>query len=245
MIVGHSAICSTAVKRRATEFLLKKDLIRNTRQSGNLQLSTVCGIIAPISWTMMIAIESLLRPGYSQISNYISDLGVGPHAILQNANFWSFGALVFIFSLGLGHSLPRSKAVVITLCLFGVGIFLAGAFPETPIPPGRHTNLHDLAGDLAFPSIVFCQFFFWRRIRKIRESEEKGLFFWNHYKNYSLVSAVLSLVCLFVLLGAESGSPYVGLAQRLLLAVPLLWIEVIAITSLRTAKKEIVNFASQ
>jgi hypothetical protein len=132
--------------------------------------------------------------------------------------FWSTRVRFLI-----GH-----EAVVITLCLLGVGILLAGVFPEIPIPPGKYTNLHDLAGDLAFPSVVLSQFLFWRRLRNIRVEEHKDLRFWKGYKNYSLVSAAISLVFLFTLLGTESGSPYVGLAQRLFLAVPLLWIEAIA-----------------
>jgi hypothetical membrane protein len=202
-----------------------------TRTKENLW--ALCGVIAPVFWTFMVIVESLLRPGYSQLSNYISDLGVGPNAILQNINFWVFGVLVFIFALGLGKSLPRSRGLVIALCLFAVGMFLAGVFPETSIPLGQHTNAHDLAGDLAFPSSIISQFLFWRRLGRTNEVERKMC--GRSYKHYVLASTLTSAAFLIVLFVAESGSPYAGLAQRAFLAVPLLWLEVTAFKCFRNS----------
>lgn len=52
------------------------------------------GIIAPILFTFLVAVESILRQGYSQISNYVSELGVGSYAIIQNTNFIIFLNLI-------------------------------------------------------------------------------------------------------------------------------------------------------
>jgi len=60
----------------------------------------LCGIIAPMLFTILVIIESLLRPGYSQIYNFVSDLGVGPNAVLQNINFAIFGILSIFLLLG-------------------------------------------------------------------------------------------------------------------------------------------------
>ena len=58
----------------------------------------------PILFTLLVVFESILRPGYSQISDEISYLGVGPYSYIQNANFIISGLLVVVFALGLGAS---------------------------------------------------------------------------------------------------------------------------------------------
>ena len=76
-------------------------------QTGHKQrFYAFCGIIAPIFFWLMVIVESFLRPGYSQFFNFVSDLGVGPLAILQNINFVVFGLLSFGLALGLRGGLP-------------------------------------------------------------------------------------------------------------------------------------------
>ena len=58
-----------------------------TKKQRGLKFYAICGIIGPILFWVMVIIESILRPGYSQSYNYVSDLGVGPFAIIQNINF--------------------------------------------------------------------------------------------------------------------------------------------------------------
>ena len=60
------------------------DNISNTKKQ---RFYAICGIIAPIIFWIMVIVESILRPGYSQYYNFVSDLGVGHLAILQNINF--------------------------------------------------------------------------------------------------------------------------------------------------------------
>jgi hypothetical membrane protein len=67
------------------------------KDARTVRFFAVCGIIATVFSTVMVAIESLSLPDHSQISDYISDLGVGQYAILQDINFWIFGILVFLF----------------------------------------------------------------------------------------------------------------------------------------------------
>lgn len=65
------------------------------------QIFALCGIIAPILFTLLVIVESILRPGYSQTYNFVSDLGAGFNAIIQNINFVIFGLLSLGFALGL------------------------------------------------------------------------------------------------------------------------------------------------
>jgi hypothetical membrane protein len=61
-----------------------------TQTKNRQRLFAFCGIVAPILFTLLVVVASLLRPGYSQTHNFVSDLGVGPYAIIQNAKFIIF-----------------------------------------------------------------------------------------------------------------------------------------------------------
>ena len=216
------------------------DVTASSASSGpNLRLYALCGVMAPVFWLLMVIVESLLQPGYNQVSQYISDLGnyalYGSYAILQNLNFWIFGVLVIIFALGLRQALPQ-KSITVSLVLFGIAIFVSGIFTDQPPPPGKHVSVHDLAGDVAFLSIALCQFFAWRRLRHTTVEEESA---WSRYRNYSLVSGVITLILLVNLGVAEgSNSVFVGLAQRAFFTVPWLWIEIMALRLFRLSNQQ-------
>ena len=115
---------------------------RLTRTRNRQRLFAFCGILAPILFTLLVVVASLLRPGYSEFYNFISDLGVGPYAIIQNVNFVIFGLLSIGFALGLRGGLPAPhgkalKASVLLVVIFGICILLAGVFPKTIFQRGR------------------------------------------------------------------------------------------------------------
>jgi hypothetical membrane protein len=187
------------------------------------RLFALCGIVAPILFTLVVIVASLLRPGYSQFSNFVSDLSVGPNAIIQNVNFVIFGILTIGLALGLLASLPTPrgillKAGVVFVILFGLGVLLAGIFPEDYGSGKWHT----LVSSMAFVSVIVAQLLIGLGLRK----GDKAL--WGSYRTYTLISGLLSLVLLFVLQAAMGGE-YQGLAQRAFLAMPWIWIEVTGI----------------
>jgi len=176
-----------------------------------------CGIVAPILFTVLVVVASFLRPGYSEIHNFISDLGVGPYAIIQNANFVIFGLLSIGFALGLRGGLPAPqgramKAGVLLVIIFGFGILYAGVFPETYLSGSPHT----LASSIAFLSIIAAQLLIWRGLQSADRAE------WGRYRTYSLISGLLSLILVWF----SSSTDFPGAAQRIFIAVPWIWIEV-------------------
>lgn len=59
------------------------DNIGTLIQTQNWQrIFALCGIVAPILFTLLVIVASLIRPEYSQTHNFVSDLGVGPYAII-------------------------------------------------------------------------------------------------------------------------------------------------------------------
>jgi len=184
------------------------------------QFFALCGIIAPISFMLLVIVASLLRLNYSQISNFVSDLGFGHYAIIQNINFFIFGLLSIGLALGLKDGLPspqgRSlKIGVWFVILFGLGVLFAGVFPEdylSQVP-------HNLVSSTAFVAIITAQLLIWQGLR----NEDSMV--WGRYRTYSLISGLLSII--FVILLKVTMTYYVdyqGAAQRLFLAVPWLWI---------------------
>jgi len=191
------------------------------------RMTAWAGIIAPILFTFLVAVESLLRQGYSQISNYVSELGVGSYAIIQNTNFIVFGLLSILFALGLEASLPGTrgrskKGVVWLVAVFGLGVVFAGVtllfigvFPDDYV-----FGAHTLASFFAFLTSIAAQLLTWRALKN-----EDDALWWRRYRTYSLVSGLIALALLFVLI-YTLGTVYHGATERAFIAVPLIWLTV-------------------
>lgn len=197
------------------------DKFRTLIHTKNMQrLFALCGIIAPIIFWLMVIVESILRPGYSPTSNFISDLGVGPNSIIQNVNFVVFGLLSIGLALGLQVGLPTPrtpslKAGIWFVVIFGLGVLLAGVFPEDY---GSGT-LHSLVSATAFVAIIAAQLLIWQGLK----SGDRAT--WGRYRTYSLLSGLLSIILVILLKVAMlSYIDYQGAAQRAFLLVPWIWI---------------------
>lgn len=182
------------------------------------------GIIAPILFAALVAVESHLRPEYSQITNNVSDLGVGPYAIIQNINFITFGILSILFALSLNFSLPQAKGKtkrrgVWCVIIFGVGLMFAGItlLFSGIVPEGYVVGTHTLASFIGFFTIIAAQLLIWR---SLRDSNHSTL---TRFGTYSLASGLASLVLLVVFI-LTSDSSYHGATERVFIAVPWLWI---------------------
>lgn len=88
-------------------------------------------------------VTEALYPGYSISQNYISDLGVGPSAMIFNSSVFLLGLLV-VTSAYFVHSSFRNHLVTILLVLAGVGAMGVGVFPE------NSPAMHEIVSDIAF-----------------------------------------------------------------------------------------------
>lgn len=186
------------------------------------QLYALCGISAPIIFTLLVILASLLRPDYSQTQNFVSDLGVGPYSFIQNINFLIFGLLSIFLALGLRQSLPNlenksQKAGAWLVALFGLGVMFAGVFPENYLSQMPH----NLVSSTAFVSIIAAQLIIWNGLK------QEDTTIWGRYRTYSLVSGLISLIFVIILkIAMIYFVDYQGAFQRLFLAVPWIWIGV-------------------
>ena len=141
------------------------------QQPKKLEFYALCGIIAQILFWFMVIIESLLRPGYSQFYNYVSDLGVGPLAILQNINFIILGFLTIGLGLGLRIGLPTQQGKTLKLgvwfvLIFALGVLFAGIFPENYLSQVPH----NIVSATAFIAIIVAQLLIWQGLKRENNS---------------------------------------------------------------------------
>ncbi|MFL6202566.1 MAG: DUF998 domain-containing protein [Thermoanaerobaculia bacterium] len=109
-----------------------------------IKLLLMPGVALPILYFANLLINSLLYPGYSHVTQYVSELGAAaaPHASLFNAGVILGGALSFVASFGFFYAVRwlggnRILAALTGLCFFlwGISIVMAGMFP---MPDERH-----------------------------------------------------------------------------------------------------------
>jgi len=147
---------------------MSSELAHSNLSKSHLRLYALCGVIAPIFFTVMVIVEGFLVTGYSHMTQQMSDLGAyslyGSLALLQNLNFFVSGILMIIFAIGLRQGLPSSRAIATSLGLFGFMFFLLGFFPDEPIP--WPAAAHYLISWIGGVSLLVSVFFAWRRLRR-------------------------------------------------------------------------------
>ncbi len=182
----------------------------------------VCGIASPILFVTLLLVAGLLRPGYSHVTQPISELGqIGtPNAIIQDANFVLTGLLIIPFAVGLHRGIDQGRGSKIgptLLLVFAVTGVLVGTIFPLPDP------LHVPVSLIGFIAMIIGIFAIYRRLRRAGQ--------WQGYGSYSLATGAV-LVVLFFLTGIGGQgilAPWFGLLQRLFAAPLFLWIEVIAL----------------
>jgi len=93
---------------------------------------TVAGtlfFIAATQFILCLIIAEAAYPGYSVAANYISDLGVGPSAVVFNASVFLLGLLILAATYLQRHK-PNFKTLNITLLLMAVGAMGVGVFTK-------------------------------------------------------------------------------------------------------------------
>ncbi len=175
----------------------------------------------------MIAVQ-LAYPGYSDLSNTISDLG-GPHspwAAVFNGSIIVTGLLTFTAAVLLGAAFARKLSRTVGLAflfLAGLGALLVGVFPEQTTALGGHA--HGYAADLAFlasgVALVVLP------LAMLRDTR------WEGFRAYTFLSGVVTFVAIALYSTSAVGPLGVGGMERLIVAPILLWSIVVGVHLLR------------
>jgi len=188
----------------------------------------ICGVTAPLVMLVLWIIASLLRPGYNQVTQYGSELGTGPNGIIMNTNFFITGWLVIAFAAGLLRGVHGGRWLQLGAVLvgtFGVGEVLTGFLPcdtGCPIVAQSLSQLaHNVDAAIAFMALALAPILVSIGLRYYD--------YWKPYRAYSLITGFVAIGLLSIFSASALGHPgFVGLLQRLFLAGPFLWIEVMA-----------------
>jgi len=190
----------------------------------------VLGMVAPIFFTISVWVLALLRPGYSHVYNTISELGETGSINAQAASivFIFTGIMLAIFGYELQRNLKRSDQRVwsgVLVMLYGILDFVgSGAFPvdaggaSTTLMATIHVYA-TLFGELAAVGMPICF---------LKDTE--GVHGWENHRRFSRVvfwfSMPLVLFLGYCIVGHTTGvlDTPIGLAQRLLVGVFLVWV---------------------
>ena len=99
--------------------------------------------IAIFQFILGLIVAELLYPGYNLSENYISDLGIGPSAIVFNISIFILGLLILLGTYFLYKTL-KIKILTILLIIIAIGSIGVGIFPENIQP------MHDIFAVIVF-----------------------------------------------------------------------------------------------
>jgi hypothetical membrane protein len=201
------------------------------RHRSGLTVLALCGIVAPVVFVLLVIVAGTFYPGYSHITQAISELGgVGaPNPLIQNTNFFVVGVLIVAFALGLRRNLTgagRSALGATLVAAFGFVLVVHAVVPcdvgcEFVSPAGATHNITGLAGFLS----VIAGILLLSRVFALDPD-------WRSYRGYSVLTAVVglaSLVSWIALAKAARIEVMNGSLQRVFAGTILLWVEVVAV----------------
>jgi hypothetical protein len=199
--------------------------------SRNSQIMlSVCGIAAPVVFSLLLIVAGTQYAGYSHMTQAISELGGVDAArpLIQNANFFIAGVLVVAFTIGLHRNLgSRLSALGASLVgAFGL-VMVAHAF--LPCDSGCEFvstvgSVHNVTGLAGFLSAIAGVFVISRTFGVDPA--------WQSHRAYSVITAVAGLASLVLWIALAKVARIQilnGVLQRVFAAMIFMWIEVVAV----------------
>lgn len=193
------------------------------QRKSSVRWLALAGFVGQVIFWGVIFVLGALVPGYSHVSNFISELGAvnAPYAPVQRVNFGVIGVSVLALAIGLDRWNRmgwRHWIGVILLGLTGIGVISAGVFQADLANEQAMTNLyHGLSSLLAFLSaLVGIPIVTWRLARDGQ---------WPAYSHRLLPAGVaVLLIAGFVIFRLSTGTWWVGLGQRIYVALITIWL---------------------
>lgn len=198
----------------------------------------LAGIIAPFWFITLVVVQGILQPDYSHIAMPISALAAWPAGWMQNVNFFVVAVLNAAFIIGVHNGMRPTRfgmagtALLLVSC---VGLVVAGLFPwinVNGVP--TETSPHVVGAVLTFSGASTGLMILSRRMAADPQ--------WRSLSGYVLATGTVMLA-LFIVVGGfavDEGTPFhpwAGLLQRMLVAVWLACMMVMAHRALRVSRE--------
>jgi hypothetical membrane protein len=198
------------------------------------RLGLYCGIVAPVAWLALLAIAGALRPDFSPLTHFISELGARGSSteLLTRAAAFGFTGLLYVcFAIGLRATFRPGLAFAVAcflIALEGIGRMGAGIFPCDPgcVRVTATQDLHKLFATVGFLSGILAAILW--GILFVRLAAFRSL---SRLAIGCGVAALLSLL-LMSWDGNPWGSP--GLFEHLATVLLSIWLLLFAVRAVRT-----------
>jgi len=202
----------------------------------------LCGIIGPLSWLSLIAVTGAMRPGFSHITQYISELaerGSSTEYMMRYAAFEFTGFLYLCFASALPTTFRdggwRSALAAALIGLDGLGRIGAGVFACDPGCGGLSSSqeLHRMFATVGFLSAILATLAWGIAFR--RYSWLQGLTW------YSVGSGILALAFLLLMSWDQNPVNAPGLFEHLATGVLSVWVLVFATRLMRAQEQPLTR----
>ena len=195
------------------------------------KIGNLCGMVAPVLWAAAIIFCGSLRPEYSHLTQYVSELGERgstTEQMIRYAGFVPTGLMHVAFAAMLyvafkGERLAGVAATLLAingLARIGAGIFpceLGCAGPRILLSQ----KLHSFSSGVGFFALIGASVLWGVILRRCARLRRLGA--------YSVVSGVLGLLFLALMLWSAERRTATGLYERLSTGVLSLWVLVFAV----------------
>ncbi len=175
-------------------------------------------VVGSLQFILAMIVVQLKYPGYSDLTNYISDLGGAhsPWAVVFNASAIVLGLLTllaaYLLLAAFNHRLSRTLGLGF-LAIAGIGAFFVGIFPETSTALGGHA--HGLFADIAFIASGLALINLPGAM--LRDTR------WEGYRAFTFLLGVITLLAIVLFVAGRWGPLGPGGMERLVVAPILLW----------------------
>ena len=201
-------------------------MIFDIRAKMNQRTLSLCGVIAPVLFVFMTILGGALRPGYSHISDTVSELFSpgSPNKHLLDTLHTIFALLLVAFGIGLLRFVSRNDGpkrigtigAALFILMGLVSVTTATIFPQDPwgsaptLPGELHKILSGVIGLLSLFSMLLLGIWFNRM----------GIFPGFGLYSFVTIGLVILATGFYVM---NMGSPIMGLAERITILIGFQW----------------------
>jgi hypothetical membrane protein len=203
------------------------------------RLLVAAGAAGPVLFWLLVTIAGLASPGYDPLEASISSLVNQPAGALLTLAFLGGVGLGTAWAVGAGRSIgssSRDRAIVRVLFLAHVGVSLAfAAFPTDPDGGPRTVigALH-LATFMAYALLIPATLLL---VSRVFGRDRRWRRFAGPTMAIGLAMVVATLLVPLTIRGPLS--PWLGLLERVYVAIPMAWQFVTALSALKTTSRAV------